>query len=60
MHFLNSPLLWGGLGLLGVSVPIIIHLLNRYRHKQIDWAAMELLKRAMTIRSHKCASKTSS
>ncbi len=51
MHFLNSPLLWGGLGLLGVSVPIIIHLLNRYRHKQIDWAAMELLKRAMTIRS---------
>jgi len=51
MQFLNNPWLWGGLAAAGVAVPIIIHLLNRYRHRQVDWAAMELLKRAMTIRS---------
>ncbi len=51
MAFLNSILLWGGLALAGISVPIIIHLLNRYRHKQIDWGAMELLRKALVVRS---------
>ena len=51
MAFLNSILLWGGLALAGISVPIIIHLLNRYRHKQVDWGAMELLRKALVVRS---------
>ena len=40
----NSALLWGA-GL--VSVPIVIHLLNRQRYRVIDWAAMEWLLRAL-------------
>ncbi len=51
MTFLNNILLWTGLAAAGVLVPIIIHLLNRYRHRQVDWAAMELLRKALTIRS---------
>ena len=47
-HFINPMMLWG---LAGVSVPILIHLLNRYRHKEVDWAAMELLRRALVVRS---------
>jgi len=48
MGFLNPILLWGSLGVL---VPILIHLLNRYRHKEVDWGAMELLRRALVVRS---------
>ena len=48
MSFLNPLMLWG-LG--GVAVPIAIHLLNRYRHREVDWAAMELLRRALVVRS---------
>jgi hypothetical protein len=33
-------------GLLLVSVPIIIHLINRLRYKRIHWAAMEFLLKA--------------
>ena len=44
MGFLNPWLL---LGLAGIAVPIVIHLLNRFRQRRIDWAAMELLRRAM-------------
>lgn len=36
-----NPLVWSGLAL--VSVPIIIHLINRLRYKRIRWAAMEFL-----------------
>ena len=43
MLFLNSIMLWG---LLAVSIPIIIHLLNRRRHKTIYWAAMQFLLKA--------------
>lgn len=43
---LISPLfLWAGAAL--VSVPIIIHILNRRRFKIVQWAAMEFLLRAM-------------
>ncbi len=42
--FINSALLWGA-GL--ISVPIIIHLLNRRRFVVVDWAAMEWLLQAM-------------
>ena len=43
MQFLN-PALLAGAALF--AVPLIIHLLNRQRHKRRDWAAMEFLLRA--------------
>ena len=51
MASLNSFALWGTLGLIGVAVPIIIHLLYRKNRKQTDWAAMELLRKALVMRS---------
>ncbi len=33
-------------GAAAMSLPIIIHLLNRRRHRVIDWAAMEFLFQA--------------
>ena len=48
MAFLNP---WMLIGLSGIGVPIFIHLLNRYRHRELDWAAMELLRRALVVRS---------
>jgi len=50
MGFLNPWLL---VGLAGIAVPILVHLLNRFRHRRIDWAAMELLRRALVIRSRR-------
>ncbi|MEI7911260.1 MAG: BatA domain-containing protein [Verrucomicrobiota bacterium] len=43
MLFLNPLLLWG---LLAASIPVIIHLLNRRRHKTIHWGAMQFLLKA--------------
>ena len=43
MLFLNPLLLWG---LLAAAVPVAIHLLNRRRHKTIQWAAMQFLLKA--------------
>ncbi|WP_254513177.1 BatA domain-containing protein [Anatilimnocola floriformis] len=40
--FLTNPLL-AGIGLAAISVPIIIHLLNKRQFKIVDWAAMEFL-----------------
>lgn len=39
-----NPLAWWGLTLL--SVPILIHLLNRLRYRRVRWAAMEFLLQA--------------
>src|SRR3989442_6299424 len=39
--FLNPAYLFAGLAL--ISLPIIIHLINRMRFKRIRWAAMEFL-----------------
>lgn len=50
MQFLNPLLL---LGTLGIAVPVVIHLLNRYRYRQVDWGAMELLRRALVVRSRR-------
>ena len=36
------PLLWWGLPL--VAAPVVIHLINLLRHRQVRWAAMELLQ----------------
>ena len=41
--FLQQSLLWG---LLAVSIPIVIHLLNRRRFRTIQWAAMDFLLKA--------------
>ena len=43
MSFLQQSLLWG---LLAASIPVIIHLLNRRRHRTVKWAAMEFLLKA--------------
>ena len=43
MSFLNPALLAGALLF---TVPLIIHLLNRQRHKRRPWAAMDFLLRA--------------
>ena len=51
MNFLNSPGLWGILGAIGVAVPVIIHLLHQRHRRRTDWAAMELLRRALVVRS---------
>ena len=51
MTFLNSLPLWGSLAAAGVAVPIIIHLLHQRHRRRTDWAAMELLRRALVIRS---------
>ncbi|HEX4144994.1 MAG TPA: BatA domain-containing protein [Pirellulales bacterium] len=40
LPFVHAPLLWG-LALL--SVPVLIHLINRLRHRRVGWAAMEFL-----------------
>lgn len=44
MGFLNSGLLWFAMGGL---IPIIIHLLNRQKHRRVRWAAMEFLLAAI-------------
>ena len=43
MLFLSPVLLWF---LAAASVPVIIHLINRRRHKTIQWAAMQFLLKA--------------
>ncbi len=43
MNFVQPLLLWG---LLGVSIPIIIHLLNRRRFRTVKWGAMQFLLKA--------------
>src|SRR5665213_660337 len=43
--FVSWPMAGVAAGL--ISVPIIIHLLNRRRFKTVTWAAMEFLMRAM-------------
>ena len=48
MGFLNPWLLPFALG---VGLPVLIHLLNRYRIRETRWAAMEFLRRAARIRS---------
>ncbi|MDC0048289.1 VWA domain-containing protein [Verrucomicrobia bacterium] len=51
MSFLNLFPVWGTLAAIGIAVPIIIHLLYRKNKKETDWAAMELLRRALVVRS---------
>lgn len=50
MLFLNSILL---LGALGISIPILIHLLNRRSSKVVDWGAMNFLLESLAIRNRR-------
>jgi hypothetical protein len=43
--FVTWPFFWAGLA--AVSIPVIIHILNRRRFKTVTWAAMDFLLRAM-------------
>jgi hypothetical protein len=43
--FLSPAFALAGLAL--ISIPILIHILNRRRYKTVDWAAMNFLLRAM-------------
>ena len=51
MSAVNSIAMWGTLAGIGVAVPIIIHLLHQRHRRRTDWAAMELLRKALVIRS---------
>ena len=46
--FTSSPAMWTGLICGMIALPILIHLINRVRHKTIEWAAMEFL-----LKSHR-------
>jgi Aerotolerance regulator N-terminal/von Willebrand factor type A domain/CARDB len=48
MSFLNPLLL---LAALGVSLPILAHLLNRFQVQHTEWAAMQFLNRSVRVRS---------
>ncbi len=48
MTFLNPWFLLAGLG---IALPILAHLLNRYQVKRTDWAAMQFLNRTVRVRS---------
>ena len=51
MSTVNSFALWGTLAGIEFAVPIIIHLLHQRHRRRTDWAAMELLRKALVIRS---------
>lgn len=48
MTFLNPLLL---IGALGISLPILAHLLNRFQVQHTDWAAMRFLNNSVRVRS---------
>jgi|TARA_B100000282_G_scaffold295032_1_gene273424 hypothetical protein len=50
---LNSLPLWGTLAALGISIPIVLHILNKARPKKVNWAAMELLQKTTQQQSKK-------
>jgi len=50
MLFLNP---WMLLGLVGVSIPIVIHLVRRQAAKPIDWGAMRFLLDTVALRRRK-------
>ncbi|NOX99541.1 MAG: VWA domain-containing protein, partial [Verrucomicrobia bacterium] len=50
MLFLNLALLTG---LIGISVPIVIHLLNRRTSRVIEWGAMDFIFQSLIIRNRR-------
>ena len=50
MNFINAMML---IGLAAVSIPIIIHLLNRRRARVVDWGAMRFLLGSVAARNRR-------
>ncbi len=50
MTFLNWTML---LGLAAVSVPIVIHLLNRRQARRVEWGAMQFLRASLASRNRR-------
>ena len=50
MTFLNWTILFG---LIGIAIPIIIHLLNRRRAKTVEWGAMQFLLASLASRNRR-------
>ncbi|NQT86513.1 BatA domain-containing protein, partial [bacterium] len=48
MTFMHPWLLLAGLG---IALPVLAHLLNRYQVKRTQWAAMQFLNRTVRVRS---------
>ena len=48
MTFLNPLIL---LGVLGIGLPVLAHLINRQQIRRTDWAAMQFLNRSVRVRS---------
>ena len=48
MNFLNPWMLIAGLG---IALPILAHLLNRFQVQHTEWAAMQFLNRSVRVRS---------
>ena len=48
MSFLAPALLFGALG---ISLPILAHLLSRHKVQRTPWAAMQFLDRSVRVRS---------
>ncbi len=46
--FSGSPAIWAGMAATMIALPILIHLIQRLRHRTVQWAAMDFL-----LRSHK-------
>ena len=49
MIFGNPALAWGALAF---SIPLILHILNRSRFRQVEWGAMHLLESVVKV-NHK-------
>ncbi|MCA9107647.1 MAG: BatA domain-containing protein, partial [Planctomycetales bacterium] len=41
--FSPSPAVWAGLFGLMIALPVLIHLINLFRHRRVKWAAMDFL-----------------
>ena len=50
MTYLNGILGWGALAF---SIPLIIHLLNRSRYREVQWGAMHLLESVIRVNHRK-------
>jgi hypothetical protein len=49
MSFQNLPWLWATIAL--IALPVVIHLINQYRHRTVKWAAMMFLLDAKRMTS---------
>ena len=51
MDFFNAIWFWSLLGLLGMAIPVILHLLNRSAARETDWGAMRFLEESLAKRT---------